>query len=86
MCQEHHDTDNQQYVNDAAGNVKGQESKQPRTIRTAAIIANISLTPLPLSARQMRSALSRAARIPTSRWIRACFTSLPNQGFEVCSI
>jgi hypothetical protein len=35
----------------------------------------------------MRSAfVTRAARIPTSRCIRACFTSLPNRGFEVCSI
>jgi hypothetical protein len=30
MCKEHHDTDYQQHVNYAAGNVKGQESKQPK--------------------------------------------------------
>jgi hypothetical protein len=31
MCEEHHDTDYQQHVNYAAGNVKGQESKQPKS-------------------------------------------------------
>jgi hypothetical protein len=30
MQGEHHNTDHQQRVNDAAGNVKGQESKQPK--------------------------------------------------------
>jgi hypothetical protein len=30
MCEEHHDPDDQQHVNYAAGNVKGQESKQPK--------------------------------------------------------
>jgi hypothetical protein len=30
MREEHHDTDHQQDVNYAAGNVKGQESKQPK--------------------------------------------------------
>jgi hypothetical protein len=29
MQDEHHDTDYQQYVNDASGNVKGKEPKQP---------------------------------------------------------
>jgi hypothetical protein len=29
MENEHHDTDDQQDVNDAAGNVKGEKSKQP---------------------------------------------------------
>jgi hypothetical protein len=30
MRYQHHDTDYQQHVNYAAGNVKGQESKQPK--------------------------------------------------------
>jgi hypothetical protein len=30
MQGEHHNTDNQQNVDDAAGNVEGQESKQPK--------------------------------------------------------
>jgi hypothetical protein len=30
MQQKHHDTDYQQDMNEAAGNVKGQETKQPK--------------------------------------------------------
>jgi hypothetical protein len=32
MCEEHHDTDYQQHVNYATGNVKRQESKQPKDL------------------------------------------------------
>jgi hypothetical protein len=43
--EEHHYTDDQQDVNEACGNVKGQEPSNQRTIRTAAINPSMSSTP-----------------------------------------
>src|SRR5882762_8403975 len=69
--EEHHYTDDQQNVNEACGNVKGQATKEqlePRRLIQACLQLLLSL-----SACQSEIPLSHTARIPTSCWIRAWY-------------
>jgi hypothetical protein len=85
MYEKHHNADYQQAVNEAAGNVKSQESKQPKNNQNSRNYSQHILNSLCLLAR-IGISLSRSARMPTSHWIRVVAARLSDLEFEICSI
>jgi hypothetical protein len=70
MQGQHHDTDYQQHVNQGTGNVKREETKQPKNNQNCRNCSQHFLTPF-LAKRAIRICMPRKARIAPLRWIRA---------------
>jgi hypothetical protein len=83
MEDQKHDTHNEDDVNESSGNVKCKKSEQPKNNQNRGDYSKHGFNSFYLKARQSKIQLSRTARMPTSRWIRACSDHAPRTGVRI---